>query len=1293
MQMLRWRWSLWMVCLAFACPAQAQVVPNGLGTQVTVNGQQFDITGGTRAGANLFHSFAKFGLSQAQIAHFLSNPAIRNILARVTGGEVSVINGLIKVTGGNSNLYLMNPAGIVFGQGASLNVPASFRATTADRIMFPGGSFNAVGVNDYSKLAGEPIGFAFDRKDPAAIVNEGNLTVNPGQSVSLIAGQVMNTGTIQAPGGNITLAAVPGENLVRLSQAGQLLSLEFNPQQAAQMMDGEGNIPTTRLPELLTGGGVTTVTQNSNGTVRVAGSNVQIPTSTGTTIVSGALDVSSASQMGGNVGVFGTQIALVNSEINASGFTGGGEILIGGEFQGKGTQPNAQYTFVSYDSQLTADAVNAGNGGRVIVWADKGTDFRGRITAKGGQNGGDGGLVEVSGKESLRFTGNVDTSAPKGKTGTLLLDPVNITVNITLIDAFSAPDDNRLPLILFLAIPGRDAFISNTALVSQLSTNNVVLRAANDITFNGEIVGTFGDTTLSIDAGNNITISNQISGSGLNLSFSADNTINANALISLSDGEVSFRAGNGISTGDIVATEGIALTSDGSINTGDLQSSFGNVSVVSEVGNIQTGDITASLDVLVGNTGSTSGNVKSGNITSALGNVSVVSEVGNIQTGDITASLDVLIGSTGSTSGTIQTGNLTSELGDINVASIASDIVTGNLTSDLGKVSVVSESGNIETGDITASLDALVGSTGSTSGNVKSGNITSALGNVNIISEFGNIQTGDIITLLGDVFIVSTSGNIRTGNIATLLGSIGIATFGEASSINTAELLSLAGVVLIVNEFGNIQTGDITSEGIFLGAGGNINTGSLESFSGDGLLVIDSGTIQTPQEGTTSIVPFGGEIRTALGSGDFAAILPLDTLFTKEFDRFLGVSPINNLNSVEAIGNMLSRLAKETGKKTAIVYLVVDEQQLTIAAIPPGSRAGVARAGLVASTEPFAQQEAKVQPVVRGIPEAKRANLMPVVERFLNALRDPRQRTSDAYLKDAQQLYQWFIAPIEKELQAQGIDTLLFSMDNGLRLLPVAALHDGQQFLVEKYSTALIPSVNLIDTRYRNLRDSRVLAMGADTFANQAPLPAVPVELKVITEEWPGQSFLNQEFTVQRLTQERLQGGYPIIHLATHADFAPGRITNSYIEFGNNQRLNLPQVRELPLREPNVVELLTLSACRTSVGDVSAELGFAGLAVQAGVKSALASLWYVSDEGTLALMTEFYKNLRQAPIKAEALRQAQIAMLRGKVTIKGGELRGVRGGIPVPSAIAQRGDQVLNHPYYWAAFTLIGSPW
>jgi CHAT domain-containing protein len=125
------------------------------------------------------------------------------------------------------------------------------------------------------------------------------------------------------------------------------------------------------------------------------------------------------------------------------------------------------------------------------------------------------------------------------------------------------------------------------------------------------------------------------------------------------------------------------------------------------------------------------------------------------------------------------------------------------------------------------------------------------------------------------------------------------------------------------------------------------------------------------------------------------------------------------------------------------------------------------------------------------------------------------------------------------------------------------------------------------------------------------------------------------------------------------------------------------------------VELLVLSACTTAVGDEDAELGFAGLAVQAGVKSALASLWYVSDAGTLGLMSEFYQQLRTAPIKAEALRQAQLGMLKGKVRLQDGRLHnsGSLQGTPLPGELVARGDKNLSHPYYWAAFTMIGSPW
>ncbi|NES80933.1 MAG: CHAT domain-containing protein [Moorea sp. SIO2B7] len=120
---------------------------------------------------------------------------------------------------------------------------------------------------------------------------------------------------------------------------------------------------------------------------------------------------------------------------------------------------------------------------------------------------------------------------------------------------------------------------------------------------------------------------------------------------------------------------------------------------------------------------------------------------------------------------------------------------------------------------------------------------------------------------------------------------------------------------------------------------------------------------------------------------------------------------------------------------------------------------------------------------------------------------------------------------------------------------------------------------------------------------------------------------------------------------------------------------------------------MVLSACRTALGDEEAELGFAGLAIAAGVKSTLGSLWYVSDEGTLALMTRFYEELKQAPVKAEALRQAQLAMLRGEVRTTNGQILTRNGNINLPPNLANLGGAQLSHPYYWSAFTLIGNPW
>ena len=260
--------------------AQAQSItsaPDGVGTIINHNGNSYNITGGTISGTNLFHSFTEFGLSPQEVANFLSNPQINNILGRVTGGNASVVEGLIKLTGGNSNLYLMNPSGWVFGQGASLDVPGSFAATTATRIGLGDGFFNAFGDNDFSKLAGSPTSFVFDSQT-GLIINEGNLEVGQGESLWLIGNSVISTGTLEAPGGNVTIAAIPEKKQIRISQEGMILELVLDAAPLSTGNYGENiGLRAVDIPRYLSGGNETvhakTVTVGADGKIYLTGGN------------------------------------------------------------------------------------------------------------------------------------------------------------------------------------------------------------------------------------------------------------------------------------------------------------------------------------------------------------------------------------------------------------------------------------------------------------------------------------------------------------------------------------------------------------------------------------------------------------------------------------------------------------------------------------------------------------------------------------------------------------------------------------------------------------------------------------------------------------------------------------------------------------------------------------------------------------------------------------------------------------------------------------------------------------
>ncbi|MBC7882080.1 MAG: filamentous hemagglutinin N-terminal domain-containing protein, partial [Anaerolineae bacterium] len=283
--------TLSLQTMVFAQNLPITAASDGTGTLVNQSGNTFNITGGTTSssGANLFQSFSNFGLNAGQIANFQSNATIQNILSRVTGGNFSAIDGLIKVTGSNANLYLLNPAGIIFGPNATLNVPASFTATTANAVGFGSQWFNASGTNNYAALNGSPTSLALSMGQPGAIINGGALSVGPGQQLSLIGGTVISTGVLS--GGQVNVAAVPGERYVRLGQPGNVLSIEVPV--SGGNLPTSWNLPILSLPELLAGGSNSQLVVNSNGTVRLAGTASSIQP--GDVVVTNAISLAAVS--------------------------------------------------------------------------------------------------------------------------------------------------------------------------------------------------------------------------------------------------------------------------------------------------------------------------------------------------------------------------------------------------------------------------------------------------------------------------------------------------------------------------------------------------------------------------------------------------------------------------------------------------------------------------------------------------------------------------------------------------------------------------------------------------------------------------------------------------------------------------------------------------------------------------------------------------------------------------------------------------------------------------------------
>jgi len=275
-------------------------------------------------------------------------------------------------------------------------------------------------------------------------------------------------------------------------------------------------------------------------------------------------------------------------------------------------------------------------------------------------------------------------------------------------------------------------------------------------------------------------------------------------------------------------------------------------------------------------------------------------------------------------------------------------------------------------------------------------------------------------------------------------------------------------------------------------------------------------------------------------------------------------------------------------------------------------------------------------------------------------------RQTEEYLPQAQKIYNLLIRPLEADLAALKPSTVVFINDGVLRKVPMAALHDGKAYLIEKYAIATTPSLSLTNRQPSNRNNLEALSVGLTV--ERAPFAAlsnVQAEVKAVNKILGGTELIDNTFTLSNLQAQLQKKSYPVVHIATHGKF--GVDAESTFLVGFDQRISIENLDNLLRSRASrqSVELLTLSACQTAAGDNRSALGIAGIAVRAGVESAVATLWYINDEATVPLIEEFYRQLRQPNItKAEALRKAQLKMIA---------------------------DVSYNHPAVWSPFILIGN--
>ena len=412
-------------------PTGAQVI-NGTVSMVKPNATTLNVTNTPGTIIN----WQGFSIGAGETTRFIQQSSSSAVLNRVVGADISAINGQLL---SNGRVFLINPAGIIIGPSGSI-----------DTAGFVGSTLN---MQNADFLAGK-LRFSGDATS-GAIINQGWIHTSYGGNVLLVAPRIENSGLIQTPGGELILAAGQKVTVSSLDQegvqfevqaptdsvvnVGQLLAAGGAIGVFAGSIKHSGDIRANALVRddggnivLKASGDITLASGSSIKADGKSGGAITVQSQSGTTLVSGEVSAKGSEGKGGDIRLLGNRVGVIGSAvIDASGERGGGQVLVGGDYQGNNADVQyATRTTIGTGATLRADAIRAGDGGKVIVWSDEVTRVYGVISARGGVQSGNGGFIETSGKQGLTVgdSARVDMSAPAGQGGTWLLDPHNIVV-------------------------------------------------------------------------------------------------------------------------------------------------------------------------------------------------------------------------------------------------------------------------------------------------------------------------------------------------------------------------------------------------------------------------------------------------------------------------------------------------------------------------------------------------------------------------------------------------------------------------------------------------------------------------------------------------------------------------------------------------------------------------------------------------------------------------------------------------------------------------------------------------